>query len=270
MTSQAHPLSFAVVDDLGFAAANGTLKGRKAPERYAPRSLGPLLELLHLHAGHRLPDTILQDWLVVNGAASMIKALCQDQEAWISPVDRRMGFIHAKRRDPDGDNRFTAFLMDAQRAARDVTGLKGTTPGQLVAAMEELEGNIHEHSVAIESGRLAFRAAHDRFEFVVSDRGIGILRSLQRSPIYSSLLDHGKALEEAIKDGTSRFGNDGGRGYGFRPIFIGLTNLKGSLRFRSGDHALLMDGTSPSLTTAKLVQKPNIDGFLASITILIE
>jgi anti-sigma regulatory factor (Ser/Thr protein kinase) len=200
----------------------------------------------------------------------MIKALCQNQEAWTSPVDRRMGFIQAQRRDPGGDSRFTAFLMDAQRAARDVTGLTGTTPGQLAAAMEELEGNIHEHSVAIESGRLAFRAARDRFEFVVSDRGIGILRSLQRSPIYASLLDHGRALEEALKDGTSRFGNDGGRGYGFRPIFIGLANLAGSLRFRSGDHALLMDGTGPNLTTARLAQKANLDGFFASITILLE
>ena len=96
------------------------------------------------------------------------------------------------------------------------------------------------------------------------------MESLQRSATYASLEDHGKALEEALKDGTSRFGNDGGHGYGFRPIFIGLTNLKGSLRFRSGDHALLMDGTSPNLTTAKLAQKPNIDGFFASITILIE
>jgi hypothetical protein len=41
--------------------------------------------------------------------------------------------------------------------------------------------------------------------------------------------------------------------------------LQGSLRFRSGDHALLIDGTSPDLATAQLAQKPLIDGFLASI-----
>jgi hypothetical protein len=72
-------------------------------------------------------------------------------------------------------------------------------------------------------------------------------------------------MEAALADGTSRFGVNTGRGNGFRPIFLGLLNLRGSLRFRSGDHALLMDGTSPQLNTAQLTQKPVIDGFLASV-----
>jgi hypothetical protein len=75
-------------------------------------------------------------------------------------------------------------------------------------------------------------------------------------------------MEAALTEGTSRFGSESGHGYGFRPLFVGLANLKGSLRFRSGDHALLMDGTSPSLTTAQLAQKPPIDGFFASIAIM--
>jgi hypothetical protein len=32
------------------------------------------------------------------------------------------------------------------------------------------------------------------------------------------------------------------RGNGFRPLFQGLANLNGTLRFRSGDQALTMDG----------------------------
>jgi hypothetical protein len=155
--------------------------------------------------------------------------------------------------------------MDAQRAARDVAGLPGSTPGQLVAAMEELENNIHEHSEAPDTGILAFRATPAVFEFVAADRGIGILRSLQRCSIFADLDDHGRAIQAAISDGTSRFGSDSRRGYGFRPIFLGLANLQGSLRFRSGDHALLIDGTSPDLKTAQLAQKPMLDGFLASV-----
>lgn len=34
---------------------------------------------------------------------------------------------------------------------------------------------------------------------------------------------------------------------------------------QSGDHALVMDGTSSKLTTAQLAQKPVIDGFFASV-----
>jgi hypothetical protein len=155
--------------------------------------------------------------------------------------------------------------MDAQRAALNVAGLPGTTPGQMAAAMRELENNIHEHSQSAATGLLAFRAARGVFEFVAADRGIGVLTSLQQCPLHRTIQDHGKALQAALTDGTSRFGAESGHGYGFRPIFTGLANLRGFLRFRSGDHALTIDGTSPSLTRAQLAQKPAIDGFFASI-----
>ena len=145
--------------------------------------------------------------------------------------DRRIGFVRAIRsRQDDEDPLLTGFLMDAQRAAREVAGLRGTTPGQLVAAMQELENNIHEHSDAPDTGLLAFRATRGAFEFVAADRGIGILRSLQRCSTFAALQDHGNAIQAALSDGTSRFGSDSRRGHGFRPIFLGLANLQGSLR----------------------------------------
>ena len=49
---------------------------------------------------------------------------------------------------------------------------------------------------------------------------------------------------------------------------IGIANLNGSLRFRSGDHALVIDGHNPSLVPARLWQKPKIGGFLASVKCL--
>jgi hypothetical protein len=194
----------------------------------------------------------------------MIAAIQDQSECWVKPDDRRMGFIRAARSGRDEDALFTGFLMDAQRAARDVSRLPGTVPGQLAAAMQELESNIHEHCDAADTGLLAFRAAAGVFEFVAADRGIGILRSLQRCLAFANLDDHGKAMLAALSDGTSRFGTDGQRGHGFRPIFLGLANLRGSLRFRSGDHALVIDGRSPSLATAQLAQKPFFDGFFAS------
>lgn len=257
------PLTFAAVDGLGFAAASGRL-ALSQPARYLPASLGPLLELLCLLAGGRLPSPIPGGWLEDNGARPMIAAIQNQSECWIKPDDRRMGFIRAARNGRDEDALFTGFLMDAQRAARDVSRLPGTVPGQLVAAMQELESNIHEHCDAADTGLLAFRAAAGVFEFVAADRGIGILRSLQRCLAFANLDDHGKAMLAALSDGTSRFGTDGQRGHGFRPIFLGLANLRGSLRFRSGDHALVIDGRSPSLATAQLAQKPFFDGFLAS------
>ena len=106
---------------------------------------------------------------------------------------------------------------------------------QVAAAILELEGNIQEHSGAPSTGILAFSAATNVFEFVVADCGIGLLRSLKSSPAFSGLDDHGRALELALADGTSRY-NDPLRGHGFRPIFQGLTNLHG---YRSPMLALL-------------------------------
>jgi hypothetical protein len=258
------PLTFAAVDGLGFAAASGRLTEQTT--QYIPTSLGPLLELLCLTAGGRLPSPAGRGWLLDNGAGPMLAALHNNnEECWTKPDDQRIGFIRTARNTHDGDVLLTKFLMDLQRAARNVTRLPGMTPGQLAAAMQELESNIQEHSEAPSTGLLAFRAAPDAFELVVTDRGIGILKSLQRCAVFADLDDHGKAIQAALSDGTSRFGSDGGRGHGFRPIFLGLANLHAALRFRSGDHALVVDGTGPSLATAQLAQKPVIDGFLASI-----
>ena len=204
-------------------------------------------------------------WLALNGAAPMIAALDQNRESWTAPLNHHAGFIRAVRCGPDGDSRLTGFLMKAKRAGQDVSGLSNSVSGQLVAAMKELENNIHEHADAPETGILAYRAEPGAFEFVVADRGIGVLRSLRRCETYASLPDEGKALQAALTDGVSRHGPDSNHGHGFRPIFTGLMNLHGELRFRSGDHAITMDGTSPGLATARITQKARLDGFFASI-----
>ena len=259
-------LSFRDVDGLGFAASATNLETELVPMSFSPQTLGPLLEFLHLDAAQRLPKHPEgKNWLVRNGAAPLISALQRGDERWVSPQDRGMGFIRAQRTIASSDNSLVSFLMNAATAARDISRLPGTVPRQLAAAMQELENNIHEHSEAPETGVIAFRATRGVFEFVASDRGIGILDSLKRCPDYAELPDAGKALEVALTDGTSRFGPNSRRGHGFRPIFIGLVNLRGELRFRSGDHALIMDGTTPTLSIAQLQQKPFIDGFFASV-----
>jgi hypothetical protein len=265
MTPAIRPLTFAAVDELGFAAGRGLLDENHLLSGYAPRRLGPLLELISLADAGLLPATVLTTSLAANGASPFIEAIRNNREHWLSPENRRMGFIKTVRSGTDHNTMLTSFLMDAQRAARDVARLPGTTPGQMAAAMEELENNIHEHSDADATGILAFRAARGEFEFVVADRGIGVLSSLRKCSLYASLTDHGAALESALKDGTSRFGLDSNRGHGYRPLFIGLVNLHGSLRFRTGDHALLMDGTSPDLARAQLAQKPTIAGLFVSV-----
>ena len=263
MTALRRQLLFRDVDGLAFAAANGKLEHTQLSVTYMPHRLGPLLELMQLYSGGRLPCP--GKWLVLDGAAPLVHALEQAKGSWVSSDQRHAGFIRTTRWGAHGDSRFTGFLMNAKRAGHEVAGLSAAVSGQLAAAMKELESNIHEHADAPETGILAYRAEPGAFEFVVADRGIGILRSLRRNAAHAGLQDEGKALEAAMTDGVSRYGPNNNRGYGFRPIFTGLANLHGELRFRSGDHAITMDGTSPALTTSRISQKAPLDGFFASV-----
>lgn len=263
MTKERRQLQFGDVDGLAFAAAHGKFDAKQVSISYVPHRLGPLLEVLHLAAARRLPPP--DSWLTLNGTASLTAALGNmATESWIT-ADRHLGFIRTARRGADGDDRLTGFLMSAKRAGREISELPAAVAGQLVGAMEELENNIHEHADSPETGILAFRAEPGAFEFVAADRGMGILQSLRSCPAYEVLADAGKALEFALTDGVSRHGPNSRHGHGFRPIFTGLMNLYGELRFRSGDHALTMDGTSPALATARIAQKAPIDGFFASV-----
>jgi hypothetical protein len=77
---------------------------------------------------------------------------------------------------------------------------------------------------------------------------------------------HGEALQLMLTEGVSRHGAASGRGMGFRPLFIGLANLNGRLRFRSGDHALTIAGENPGAMPLMRSQKVPIKGLFASIS----
>ena len=232
-------------------------------DSYLPATLGPLIEFLFLLSAGDLPNCA-DGWLSSISAQGFLTAWNTGSNRWLSP-DGSMGLISTNRSSSIPNGELTAFLMAVQRSAREISHLPGTTPGQMAAAMQELESNVQEHSNSPGTGILVFRATSEMFEFVVADRGMGVLTSLRQNDNFSALNDYGSALASALTDGNSRY-DDPKRGHGFRPIFLGLTNLQGYLRFRSGDHALVMDGTGPSLASAQLSQKPFLKGFFASIS----
>jgi len=156
------------------------------------------------------------------------------------------------------------FLM-AARSAAEAAGLVKPVAQSLAAAMRELESNIHEHSSNATSGILAFQSRQSSFEFVAADNGAGVLATLRENEEFADLSDHGLAMHAALQDHVSRYGRASGHGNGFRDLFIGLANLNADLRFRSGDHALLISGPQPELKTARLSQKSLFQGFLAAV-----
>ncbi len=262
--SEAQPLDFNALDGLAFAA----LRGRDAMRQdshITARALGPLIEWLMLTDVGLMPPPREARFLAVGSVGPLIAALSDGRRQWLCPVTRACGFFRTPAIWPHDDGGWIEFGLAAQRAATAV-GFHRTTAARFVGAAGELVGNIREHAQAPDTGIVAFRASRDGFEFVVADGGIGVLESLKTCPDYEALTDHGTALRLALSDGISRFGRDGGRGRGFSPIFVGLANLSGLLRFRSGDHALVIDGHTIDMIAAKTAQKVMMRGFTASVS----
>ena len=257
-------LRFEDVDGLGFAAARGRLDGGTLAS-FEARQLGPLFEVAHQAAGGVLPEPG-KNGTAVGALERLVSALGKEDEYWSGPdLLEEVGLVRTAAESEAYENRFMTLLVRARAAGQRVAGLSKPVSGQLVAAMRELEANVQEHAEAPDTGVVAFRVEAGTFEFVIADRGIGVLESLRSSGDYAELRDEGAALRAALTEGVSRHGRDVGRGFGFRPMFQGLVDLYGELRFRSGDHAVTMKGVGPDLATARIAQKVAMQGFFASV-----
>lgn len=258
------PFTYAALDGIAFAAGRGRLGELAAGTRYDAGSLGPLMELRQLSAAGLLPQPDKAAWLDLRDAAPFEAALRDGRQQWIGGAGRTAGFFRPGESRSEDDSAWIGFGLAAQKAAV-ASGFHRRIAAQFAAALDEMVSNIHEHSGASASGIAAFSAGTGEFEFVVVDQGMGVLKSLRSGPDYKSLSDHGEALRLALTDGVSRYGRQAKRGNGFRPIFIGLANLSGTLRFRTGDHALVIDGQRIDVMSAKTAQKVPIKGFLISV-----
>jgi anti-sigma regulatory factor (Ser/Thr protein kinase) len=255
---------FASLDGLAFAAERGRFNGPALP-RMAAQGLGPILELAQLADTGLLPAPEKAEWLALDGFEVLYRMLLTGRSQWVCADGRRIGFLRTGAQPPKNETGWISFCLAAQQAA-SMAGFPTRIAQQLIAAIGELRSNVYEHSRSARTGLIAFRAGTSSFEFVVGDRGVGVLQSLRTCTEFEGISDHGEALKLALTEGVSRFGSKARRGYGFRPIFVGLANVRGYLRFRSGDHSLIIDGTRPSLTTARPAQKPMLSGFIVSVS----
>lgn len=248
------------VDGIGRARQRGTAP-RLGDQIYRGETIGPLIEFGQLHDS---PDaTALRDidWFDAGSLGPFQSALAAAREHWLQ-ADGRCGLVKANA--IANETILSSFRIDAHKAAKNA-GF-GNASALLVAALGELIGNIVDHSQAAETGVAAFLAGPGLFEIVVADSGIGALSSLHQSSDYVALADEGQALAEMVEPGVSRFGADVGHGNGFRPIFERLADMHGLLRFRSGDHALTLDGQFGDRVARQISQRPRLRGFLAAVS----
>lgn len=255
-------LDFKNLDDIADAAIDGVLSEGDLPTFYL-NSFGPMFELLQLQAQHDAKHKLGKSWINGQTASDLLRNVDGEVPQWSASGPRKIGFIRVNYARDNLDD-WTGFTMKAKRAAV-ASGLTGDLAGQVVSALDELLDNVVEHSGAPRTGIAAYSEGDGVFEISISDSGMGVLKSLRRSNEYAHLDDHGDALKLFIKDRVSRFGSESGRGFGFRPIFTGLANAQCTIRFRSGDHALQIDGTRLCEAPATLLQSVNMDGLVCTI-----
>lgn len=248
-------LSFAQVDSMGFSGVDLSWTGRPQV-----RDLGPLIELMMLIAQGTIPASHLyslidppQGWPAIIGAAQRNRLIqLQPGAAFL-----RLGSSPL----PDTER---TLLSIRTKSAASLAGFDSRIAGQLTAALLEMLDNITEHSEATHTGLVAFQSQDGVFEFIVADQGAGALASLRSNPTFSNLETDREALPVVLKDGCSRHVS-GNHGHGFSDLFRGLANHNGQLRFRSGDAAVLIDGTDPGSITPKVKLKPRLEGFFAAV-----
>lgn len=123
-------------------------------------------------------------------------------------------------------------------ARRALTGFSMAAAGNFIVILTlgSLDSN-RDRWILCPRQLIAYKAAAGILDFVVADRGVGVLNTLRDVKVYATLLDAGRALELALTDGVSRYGPASSHGHGFRPIFVGLANLPAELRFRSAEQS---------------------------------
>lgn len=155
---------------------------------------------------------------------------------------------------------FQFYFVQASKAA----GLNSGVADALAAAMHEMAENAMIHSESLNTIAVGYRAVNGESTFCVTDLGIGVLASLKSNSEYSTLNRHSDAIRLALRDGVSRF-SDGG-GFGFRSIFKALVSNWGSLRFRSGEGCIQMDGLDLDSDHGQVSFPPALPGLQASVT----
>jgi anti-sigma regulatory factor (Ser/Thr protein kinase) len=258
------PADFSVADDLLLEATHGRLANHTVIALKEVGRIGPIVEITFASIFHR------QQYRRISFEGTFAKHLSAALEKR-SPFGS--GYIDWAGAFPLGViNPVTAeapqwdlWTKHAENVAVS-SGLNRHLVAGLLGALVELQDNIYEHSGAPDTGVIAYAVTPASFEFVVADRGIGVLKSLRGNPQFAAVADSGRAIELAITDGVSRFPAESGRGQGFHQLFRALVGHNAELRFRSDDHALtLRPGSSASTATSTLAQVAPLGGFAGSV-----
>src|ERR1700730_8376481 len=252
-------LSYEMLEDVMFLPLGNY---KSIVERAMILRIGPLVEYAYHHY-QDLPGCF-QSRLDNPAVNLVVKALEKRATLNTSITAQSVEFAKAPQTSEEVENAnliaFCLRFVDAGIKA----GLSESFAQALVSTLEEMSGNLLDHSKRVASGLVGYRWHVGEFEYVVADAGVGVLRSLRQHPDYSFLTDSGEALETALTDGESCRGRNQHRGTGFNKLMFNIAQRNSYLRFRSGDHSLSIDGTLP-IPLKRTAPCAPFEGFLVSV-----
>jgi anti-sigma regulatory factor (Ser/Thr protein kinase) len=129
------------------------------------------------------------------------------------------------------------FRQSVKNVGFDLERAKG-----IAAALGEMADNATIHANAPVGVLVGYQVIDHAAVSCVADVGIGVLASLTSHEAYRDVQTHKAAVRLALRKGVSRFGPGQG-GLGFYNVFKALAAMSGTLRFRSGEGCVTMDGT---------------------------
>lgn len=150
-------------------------------------------------------------------------------------------FIVLEGTDPTTNQEWDAFLVRFRQSIKSV-GFEMEKAKGISAALGEMADNAVLHSNTLVGILVGYQAIEDACVCCVADVGDGVLKSLSSNEAYCHVRTHKEAIRLALRSGVTRFGPGQG-GLGFNSVFKALAAMSGTLRFRSGEGCVTMDGT---------------------------
>jgi hypothetical protein len=155
------------------------------------------------------------------------------------------------------------FLVRVRQSATGSGFSIGKAKG-IAASLGEMADNATLHSNAPVGILVGYQATAGAVVCCVADVGDGILHSLRSHEAYRDIQTHKQAIRKAMEKGQTRYGPGKG-GFGFYRVFKSLTAMWGTLRFRSGEGCVTMDGNDFEADQGKDAYVLNRAGFQVTI-----
>lgn len=143
--------------------------------------------------------------------------------------------------DPTTGQDWLEYLVRFRQSVKSV-GFDLEKAKGIAAALGEVADNATLHSNAPVGVLVGYQVIDGACVCCVADVGDGVHKSLTSHEAYRHVKTHKEAVRLALHNGVTRYGPGQG-GLGFYRVFKALAAMSGTLRFRSGEGIVTMDGT---------------------------